>query len=226
MKHCQPDLFQQLDIDIYNRYSCFRDYLARELPIFYTNAGEERPIPYNRVKQYLRSGIDWMRYLNNNPAEYHRCDFSAMDDIVLTFLLRENPELHCCIDWQNMLPQEKQQLLLAYHPEWAQNADDLLNLSGVHWVKLLIIHPQYGFLAPWQKLSGNDWQKLLCERPEFAQHCNFDLLTVENWEKLLIRQIRFLPFCPTELRGNFSEEVVEELFSLYPEIQTIWEKTV
>lgn len=226
MKKQFPDLFQQLDIEIRSRNSCFMDFLTEKLPVFYFNSGKEAPMPYNMVKKYLLKSIDWMWYLLNNPSEYKRCDFSTMDDVELTYLLREKPELHCCIDWQNMLSQEKQQLLLAYHPEWTQNCDDLRTLSGEHWVKLLTLHPEYGFLAPWQKLSGDDWQQLLCERPKFAQYCNFDMLNVRNWEKLLIRQIRFLSFCPTEFRRKFSSEVLEELFSLYPEIQTIWEKTI
>ena len=49
---------------------------------------------------------------------------------------------------------------------------------------------------------------------------------VENGEKLLVSQIRFLSFCPAELRVKFSPEKVEELFILYPEVQTIEEKTI
>jgi len=86
------------------------------------------------------------------------------------------------------------------------------------------LHPEYGFIAPWQKFSGQDWQKLLSEHPEFAQHCDFNLLEVEDWEVLLINQIRFFPFCPAELRKKFSPETLYELFSSYPEIKNLWEK--
>ena len=225
MKHCQLNLFQQIDVEIHNRESCLMEYLLDlmdEFPIYYYDTGKKRPIPYNRIKDYLQRGIDWMWYLDNNPAEYHRCDFSMLDEAELTYLLLQKPELHYCVYWKNVLSQEKQQLLLSWHPEFTQNVDDLLNLSGEHWAKLLTLHPQYGFLAPWQKLSGDDWQKLLCEQPEFAQYCNFDLLNVENWETLLVNQIRFLSFCPPELRVNFSPEVLDKLFAEYPEIETIW----
>lgn len=228
-----PDVFQQLDIEIANRPGTFNDYLQENLPLVYINVREYPasynnvracPLPYESVKKYLQRGIDWMWYLFNNPGEYTRCNFSLLDETELTYLLKEMPEMGCCIQWRNVLPEEKKQILLAYHPQWAESRDELKKLSSLHWVKLLILHPEYGFIAPWQKFSGKDWQKLLSEHPEFAQHCDFNLLEVDDWEVLLINQVRFFSFCPAELRKKFSPKTLYELFTCYPEIKNLWEK--
>ena len=228
-----PDVFQLLDIEIANRPSTFNDHLQENLPVVYINVNgypahcnnvKESLLPYESIKEYLPSGIDWMWYLFNNPGEYQRCDFAMLDETELTFLLKEMPEMGCCTQWRNILPEEKKQILLAYHPQWAENREELERLSAVHWVKLLTLHPEYGFLAPWHKFSGQNWQKLLSEHPEFARHCDFNLLEVTDWEVLLINQIRFFPFCPAELHKKFSPAARYELFACYPEIKNLPEQ--
>lgn len=222
MQHCQPDLFQQLDIEIMRKNSSYMVYMQETLPLHYDRNGKELPLPYEKIKKFLLEGIDWMWYLFNNPAAAEFCDFSRLDEAELTYLLREKPEMKTCVDWKNVLPETKKQLLLAYHPEWAENRKQLDTLSGQHWLKLLCLHPEYHFLAPWDKFTGDYWQALLCKHPDFAGHCDFRLLTIENWEDLLTDQIRFLPFCPAAIRNDLSVEKREELFALYPEIQALW----
>ena len=121
-----PDVFQRLDIEIANRPSTFNDHLQEKLPLVYINVREYPasyhnvracPLPYESVKKYLQRGIDWMWYLFNNPGEYNRCNFSMLDETELTYLLKEMPEMGCCIQWRNVLPEEKKQILLAYHPQ-------------------------------------------------------------------------------------------------------------
>jgi hypothetical protein len=135
--------------------------------------------------------------------------------------LRERAELAFVVPWQNMADEYKN-LLLAYHPELAQNFAELQELSGAHWQKILQIKPEYAIYCPWQKLSGNNCQVVLDGHPKLARYCDFNKLAVENWEKLLNRQIRFLNLCPQAVREMFSDEVKTELFILYPEIKEIF----
>lgn len=223
MGHRKPDMFQKIHSEVLNRKSSYIEYLHDHLPLIYCNTGDECPLPYAQVEEYLRTGTDWMFYLLNNPAEYRRCDLSRLDETELTYLLMESPAFHCCIDWRNILPTEKRQILLALHPQWANTGEELKELSGPHWQKLLTVHPEYGFMAPWHKLSGDQWQKLLCERPDFARHCDFSKLSVENWEDLLEYQIRFLPLCPVRIREEFAVNAVERIFTLYPEVAAVWD---
>ena len=223
MCHAKPDMFQQIHAAVWNRESRFIEYLRDHCPLIFYHTGEECPLPYAQVREYLQNGTDWMFYLLNNPAEYRRCDLSRLDETELTYLLMERPAFHCCVDWRNILPTEKRQILLALHPQWANTGEELKELSGSHWQKLLTVHSEYGFMAPWHKLSGDQWQKLLCEHPDFARHCDFSKLSAENWEALLECRIRFLSLCPVHIREKFSPDAVERIFALYPEIAAAWE---
>ena len=211
--------FAQYESEIHSRESCYLEWQS-ECAV-YDNSGKACAVPYKTAAPFLKSAIDWMWYLIDAPAEYLHCDFSKFSDLELYFLLRERAELALVIPWQNMA-EEYKNLLLAYHPELAENLAELQELSGAHWQKILQIKPEYAIYCPWQKLSGNNWQVILEEHPELARYCNFSKLSIENWQKLLEKQIRFLPFCPQTVREVFSDDVKTELFILYPEIKEIF----
>ena len=211
--------FAQYESEIHSRESCYLQWQS-ECAV-YDNSGKACAVPYETAAPFLKSAIDWMWYLIDSPAEYIRCDFSKFSDLELYFLLRERSELALIIPWQNMA-QEYKNLLLAYHPELAQNLTELQDLSGAHWQKILQRKPEYALYCPWQKLSGDNWQVVLEEHPELARYCDFSKLSTENWQGLLTQQIRFLPFCPQTVRAEFSDDVKTELFILYPEIKNIF----
>ena len=187
----------------------------------YNNLGKACTIPYEQAKQFLKKSIDWMWYLIDAPAEYQHCDFSEFSDLELYFLLRERVELTLITPWQQLTPQYKN-MLLAFHPQLAPNVTILQELSKAHWQKILSIKPEYSIYCPWNKLSGDNWQVVLEEHPDFAVHCDFEKLSIENWQELLKKQIRFMCFCPVEIRKNFSNDIKEELFVLYPEIKGVF----
>lgn len=209
--------FAEDEKKIHVQESCYLDWQQENA--IYNNGGKVCSAPYHLVLPYLKTSIDWMWYLLDAPGEYQKCDFSLFNDLELYFLLRERTELALVIPWKNM-KQEYKNLLLAYHPELAENPGELQTLSGNHWQKILQVRPKYAIFCPWQKFSGNNWQVVLEEHPEFARYCDFLLLSAENWAELLKKQIRFLPFCPPEIKNEISEEDKKELFALYPEI--IW----
>ena len=211
--------FAQYESEIHSRENCYLQWQS-ECAV-YDNSGKACAVPYETAAPFLKSAIDWMWYLIDSPAEYIRCDFSKFSDLELYFLLRERSELALIIPWQNMA-QEYKNLLLAYHPELAQNLTELQELSGNHWQKILQVKPEYSVYCPWQKLSGDNWQVVLEEHPELARYCDFSKLSTENWQGLLTQQIRFLPFCPQTVRAEFSDDVKTELFILYPEIKNIF----
>ena len=211
--------FAQYESEIHSRESCYLQWQS-ECAV-YDNSGKACAVPYETAAPFLKSSIDWMWYLIDSPAEYTRCDFSKFSDLELYFLLRERSELALVIPWQNMA-QEYKNLLLAYHPELAQNLTELQDLSGAHWQKILQVKPEYALYCPWQKLSGDNWQVVLEEHPELARYCDFSKLSTENWYGLLTQQIRFLPCCPQTVRTEFSDDVKTELFILYPEIKNIF----
>ena len=211
--------FAQYEREIHSRESCYLQWQS-ECAV-YDNTGKACAVPYEIAAPFLKSSIDWMWYLLDAPGEYVHCDFSMFSDLELYFLLRECSELALVIPWQNMA-QEYKNLLLAYHPELAQNLTELQELSGNHWQKILQVKPEYSVYCPWQKLSGDNWQVVLEEQPELSKYCDFSKLTVENWQGLLMQQIRFLPFCPQTVRAEFSDDVKTELFILYPEIKNIF----
>ena len=211
--------FAQYESEIHSRESCYLQWQSERA--VYDNTGKACAVPYETAAPFLKSAIDWMWYLIDAPAEYIRCDFSKFGDLELYFLLRERAELALVISWQNMA-QEYKNLLLAYHPELAQNLTELQELSGAHWQKILQVKPEYFVYCPWQKLSGDNWQVVLEEHPELARYCDFSKLSTENWQGLLMQQIRFLPFCPQVVREAFPDDVKTELFILYPEIKEIF----
>lgn len=186
----------------------------------YNNSGKTCAVPYEFASPYLKKSIDWALYLIDAPQEYFRCDFTKFSDLELFFLLREQVSLALVTPWQNMTAEYKN-LLLAYHPELAENTAELQELSSNHWQKILQVKPEYNIFCPWHKFTGNNWQVVLEEHPEFARFCDFSKLTIENWQSLLTKQIRFLPFCPQEIRESFSDDAKEELFILYPEIKKV-----
>ena len=210
--------FVQYEREIHSRESCYLEWQS-ECAV-YDNSGKACAVPYRTAKPYLKSAIDWMWYLIDAPTEYLHCDFSKFSDLELYFLLRERAELALVVPWQNMAAGYKN-LLLAYHPELAENFAELQELSGAHWQKILQIKPEYAIYCPWQKLSGNNWQVILEMHPELARYCDFSLLSTDNWAELLKKQISFLPFCPEKIRKNISEDDQNELFTLYPEIKNI-----
>ena len=185
----------------------------------YNNSGKACAVPYETAAPFLKSSTDWMWYLMDAPAEYSRCDFTKFSDLELYFLLREHSELAIVVPWKKMM-QEYKNLLLAYHPELAQDMVELQNLSGNHWQKILQIKPVYAVYCPWQKLSGDNWQVALEEHPELARYCDFSKLTVKNWLELLKKQIRFICICPPAIRDAFSDAEKNELFLIYPEIKS------
>ena len=211
--------FAEYESEIHARESCYLQWQS-ECAV-YDNSGKACAVPYETAAPFLKSAIDWMWYLIDSPAEYIRCDFSKFSDLELYFLLRERSELALVIPWQNMA-QEYKNLLLAYHPELAQNLTELQDLSGAHWQKILQRKPEYALYCPWQKLSGDNWQVVLEEHPELARYCDFSKLSTENWQGILTQQIRLLPFCPQTVRTEFSDDVKTELFILYPEIKNIF----
>ena len=210
--------FAEYEREIHSRESCYLQWQS-ECAV-YDNSGKACTVSYETAAPYLKSAIDWMWYLIDAPAEYARCDFSKFSDLELYFLLRERSELALVISWQNMTAEYKN-LLLAYHPELAENTAELQELSSNHWQKILQVKPEYNIFCPWHKFTGNNWQVVLEEHPEFARFCDFSKLTIENWQSLLTKQIRFLPFCPQEIRESFSDDAKEELFILYPEIKKV-----
>ena len=211
--------FAQYEKEIHSGESCYLSWQMENA--VYDNAGNACAVPYETVAPYLKSSIDWMWYLIDAPNEYYHYDFAKFRDLELYFLLRERVELSLVAPWQNMADEYKK-MLLAYHPELAQDISELQGLSGDHWQKILQINPKYAVYCPWQKFSGDNWQVVLEERPEFVRFCEFGKLTVENWQELLKVQIRFLIFCPPEIRKVFSNREKENLFILYPEIKESW----
>ena len=211
--------FAQYESEIHSQESCYLEWQS-ECAV-YDNSGKACAVPYEIAAPFLKSSIDWMWYLIDSPAEYTRCGFAKFSDLELYFLLRERVELAFVAPWQNMAAEYKN-LLFAYHPELAASVDELQNLSGNHWQKILQIKPEYAIYCPWQKLSGNNWQVVLDGHPELARYCDFNKLSIENWQGLLTQQIRFLPCCPQAVRVAFSDDVKTELFILYPEIKEIF----
>ena len=211
--------FAQYESEIHSWESCYLQWQS-ECAV-YDNTGKACAVPYETAAPFLKSSIDWMWSLIDNPAEYSHCDFSKFNDLELYFLLRERSELAIVAPWQNMA-QEYKNLLLSYHPELAQNLAELQELSGAHWQKILQIKPEYSLYCPCQKLSGDNWQVVLEEHPELARYCDFSKLSIENWQELLTQQIRFLPCCPQTVRAEFSDDEKTELFILYPEIKEIF----
>ena len=208
--------FAQYESEIHSQESYYLEWQS-ECAV-YDNSGKACAVPYKTAAPFLKSAIDWLWYLIDAPQEYHNCDFSKFSDLELYFLLRERVELAFVAPWQNMA-EEYKNLLFAYHPELAASVDELQNLSGNHWQKILQIKPEYAIYCPWQKLSGNNWQVVLDGHPELARYCDFNKLAVENWGELLKTQISFLNLCPQAVREMFSDEVKTELFILYPEIK-------
>ena len=211
--------FIRYDREIYSKPSSYRQYQSECAN--YDDSGKACAVPYEIAAPFLKTAIDWMWFLLDAPAEYHRCDFSKFSGLELFYLLRERVEFSLVVPWQQMAP-EYRNLLLAYHPELVQNLSELQELSGTHWQKILQVKPKYSIFCPWQKLSGDNFQVIVEEHPELAKYCDFSKLSVENWLGLLEKQIRFLCFCPPAVRKNFSDAEKNKLFIIYPEIKEIF----
>ena len=208
--------FAQYESEIHSRESCYLQWQS-ECAV-YDNTGKACAVPYETAAPFLKSSIDWMWYLIDAPAEYTHCDFAKFSDLELYFLLRERPELAIVVPWQDMADEYKN-LLLAYHPELAQNLTELQELSGAHWQKILQIKPEYSVYCPWQKLSGDNWQVVLEEQPELARYCDFSKLAIENWQELLKIHICFIGLCPPAVKETFADEDKEQLRLLYPKFK-------
>lgn len=120
-KNINPSIyfpFAEDEKKIHVQESCYLDWQQENA--IYNNGGKVCSAPYHRALPYLKTSIDWMWYLLDAPGEYQKCDFSLFNDLELYFLLRERAELALVIPWKNM-KQEYKNLLLAYHPELAEN---------------------------------------------------------------------------------------------------------